>query len=151
MSKSLILTALLILTGCASDAPKYSNMGPQNAKVMYQGESQFPFLKTVYLKIFESTNECQWSDLGYIEINKEQQTLSVPTGHIVQIDVHFENDSAIGKYSSHSLVFFRFFSKAGENYILEIVDHNRSSGFQVYRLESGGKRTEVPYIPLTRC
>lgn len=151
MSKSLILTALFILAGCASDAPKYANTGPQNAKVTYQGESQFPFLKTVFLKVFESTNECQWNDLGYIEINKEHQTLNIPTGHVVQIDVHFENDSAISRYSTHSLVFFRFLSKAGETYILEIVDHNRSTGFQVYRIESSEKRTEVPYISLTKC
>lgn len=136
--------------GCASPSIKFANTGAPNATVVVRQKGEFPFFKNIVMNIFEADDKCQWKPLGGIELDSNNPKLSLPTGRLLQLDAHFGAQSALSAYSSSSTLFYRFYVKSGETYILEILDNGSSKGFQVYRLD-GKLRVEVPYVSLAKC
>jgi hypothetical protein len=144
--KSLVLL-FLALAGCAHVPEKiYPNSGAPNAVVKVKAEAEFLLHKSFYLEISTENAACVASDLGLLEITKQNQAVAIPTGRVVNVNVLFEKREVLGGGGEQNALSFRWVPAAGAQYVLEVIDHGRSRGFQVYR---GGK--EVAFLSRAGC
>lgn len=150
--RAIAAAALLALTACAgSQVRDYAQPGTRNLTIMTGDlDSGFFNPRDMNVGIYRDNGACNVEYMGHVWVENPSQTVALPTGQRVVLQLTFNSTSRLWNNSTQQEHFKEFIPRAGQRFQLEMSLDRDGPVYSMYQVSSRGKR-EVLLDPARPC